>query len=78
VVLLGDLGIGEKAKIIGYSNCNSQYRRKLLTMGLTPGTEVTVVSVAPLGDPVELSIRGLFICLRKSEAHIIKLEKLPQ
>jgi ferrous iron transport protein A len=78
VVLLSDLGIGEKAIIKGYSNCNPQYRRKLLIMGLTPGTEVTVAGVAPLGDPVELSIRGLCICLRKSEAHIIKLEKLTQ
>ncbi|MBA2654608.1 MAG: ferrous iron transport protein A [Gammaproteobacteria bacterium] len=73
---LRDLSIGEKARIIGYSPCDRHYRRKLLVMGLTPGTEVTLIGIAPLGDPVEISSRGHCLCLRKSEAHVLKLEKL--
>jgi Fe2+ transport system protein FeoA len=77
VVQLGDLSIGEKAKILGYGAGDRAYRRKLLIMGLTPGTEVTVAGIAPFGDPIKISSRGLFICLRKSEARILKLERLP-
>lgn len=73
---LNDLLIGDKAKIIGYAAGDSPYRRKLLVMGLTPGAELSVVSIAPLGDPVEIISRGLFLCLRKSEAAILKLEKI--
>lgn len=76
MVQLCDLSIGERAKIIGYLSSESQYRRKLLVMGLTPGAEITMVGIAPLGDPVEISIRGLLLCLRKSEAHILQLERL--
>jgi ferrous iron transport protein A len=77
VIQLGDLSIGETAKIVGYvSPANKCYRQKLLVMGLTPGTEITLLGIAPLGDPVEIRIRGLFLSLRKSEAGILKLEKI--
>jgi ferrous iron transport protein A len=76
VIYLGDLSIGEKAKIIGYSACNLLCRRKLLVMGLTPGTILKVIGIAPLGDPVQILLRGLTICLRKNEARILKLEKI--
>lgn len=76
MIYLGELSIGEKAKIIGYRDCNQICRRKLLVMGLTPGTELKVTGIAPLGDPVQISIRGLSLCLRKQEARILKLEKI--
>ena len=44
------------------------YRKKLLAMGLTPGTAFEVLRVAPLGDPLEISIRGYSISLRRAEA----------
>lgn len=75
-MFLGDLSIGEKAKIIGYAPCQTMCRRKLLIMGLTPGTEVVVTGIAPLGDPIKISSRGMLICLRKKEAQILKLEKI--
>jgi len=43
-------------------------KKRLLAMGLTPGTEFKVVKVAPMGDPIELKIRGYRLTLRKSEA----------
>jgi Fe2+ transport system protein FeoA len=73
---LNDLSVGDKAKIIGYFTCDLAYRRKLLAMGLTPGTEFTVIGIAPLGDPVEIFARNLCLCLRKAEAGILKLEKI--
>jgi ferrous iron transport protein A len=73
---LGDLTIGDKAKIIGYLACDVIYRRKLLGMGFTPGTVLQMISVAPLGDPIQIQVRGLRVCLRKKEAQILKLEKI--
>ena len=45
-------------------------------MGLTPGTELSVVRVAPLGDPVEIKVRGFSLSLRKDEADALQIEKL--
>jgi Fe2+ transport system protein FeoA len=51
-------------------------RRRILDMGVVPGTEVEVVKVAPLGDPVDLLIRGYHLSLRKEEAREIFVEKV--
>jgi ferrous iron transport protein A len=50
-------------------------RRRLLDMGITPGTEVYIRKVAPLGDPIEITIRGYELSLRKSEAESVSVEK---
>jgi ferrous iron transport protein A len=50
-------------------------RRRLLDMGLTPGTKVSVRKVAPFGDPMELSLRGYELTLRGEDAHNIKMKK---
>ena len=50
---------------------------RLQEMGLTKGAEFTVVKVAPLGDPVEISLRGYRLCLRKGETRDFELELLP-
>lgn len=70
---LSDLAIGQKAKVVGYVKGNKSYRKKLLAMGLTKGTEFTVTRVAPLGDPVEISLRGFSLTLRKGEADTIEV-----
>ena len=49
-------------------------RRRLLELGLVPGTLVTVVGVSPLGDPLELEVRGSRLSLRKKEALSIEVE----
>jgi Fe2+ transport system protein FeoA len=49
-------------------------RRRLLELGLTPGTQVTIVGVSPLGDPLELSVRGSRVSIRKKDALEIEVE----
>ena len=55
---LKDLAVGERAAVVGFQEGAKHYRQKLLAMGLTPGTQLSVVRVAPLGDPVEIKVRG--------------------
>ncbi|MGY6277548.1 FeoA family protein [Methylomonas sp. MgM2] len=73
---LKELGIGDRAKIVGFNAGGKAYRRKLLAMGLTPGTEISLIRVAPLGDPVEIWIRGHSLSLRKHEADALAVDKL--
>jgi len=69
--------IGDSAKISGFlAGSESNYKRKLLAMGLTKGTQVQVTKKAPLGDPVELEVRGYRLSLRKDEAAVLELEGL--
>ena len=69
---LTDLNVGETARIKGYEKeSNPQYRQKLLAMGLTPETLVTLERIAPMGDPIQLRVRGYDLSLRKQEAIIL-------
>lgn len=72
---LNELKPGEKGIIRGFSenNSNEDY---LMELGLTTGTLVTLVRFAPLGDPLEIKIRGFFLSIRKSEAKFILVEKI--
>jgi len=72
---LTTLQVGERAIISGYSKQGKAIRPKLLAMGLTRGTEVCLKRTAPLGDPVELEVRGFHLSLRKDEAAILFVEK---
>lgn len=73
---LKDLRPGTKGKIIGYSKGSTDYRRRLLVLGATPGVDFEVVRVAPLGDPVEIRVRGSLISVRKSEADVMLIQAL--
>ena len=73
-MLLKDLKPGAKGRIVGYSKEATAYRRRLLMLGATPGVAFEVVRVAPLGDPVEIRVRGSFISVRKDEAAIMEVE----
>lgn len=75
-VFLNDLNAGDKVKIVGFYKGQASYRNRLLAMGLTVGTEFTLVRTAPLGDPIEISVRGFSLILRKNEAKILKLERV--
>jgi len=75
-IRIKDLNVGDKCRIIGYKKTNKEYRKRLLTMGLTPKTEFTITRIAPLGDPIEINIRNFSLILRKSEARILILEKI--
>ncbi len=72
---LGDLDVGNKGKVVGFVKGATAYREKLLAMGLTRGIEFVVKRVAPLGDPVEINVRGFDLSLRKDEALAIMIEK---
>ncbi|MBX9586588.1 MAG: ferrous iron transport protein A [Gammaproteobacteria bacterium] len=76
MLTIKDLHVGDEAKIKGFSQCDPHYRQKLLAMGLLPGSVIKLTCVAPLGDPVQIVIRGSVLSLRKSEASVLKLEKI--
>lgn len=76
MTLLNELPIGAVARVTGFSDRNDPCRRRLLSMGLTPGAVVAVTRRAPLGDPVEVNLRGTALCLRREEARIITVEQI--
>jgi ferrous iron transport protein A len=73
IVSLAEMIPGEAAIITGYRSGGKEYRRKLLSFGLTAGTKIILVKIAPLGDPVEITVRGYSLSLRKSEADVLEL-----
>ncbi len=54
---------------------NRAFRRRLMELGLVPGTEISVLNVAPLGDPLELSVRGCRLSIRSHEAALVEVEQ---
>ncbi|MCH5162218.1 MAG: ferrous iron transport protein A [Clostridiales bacterium] len=71
--LLSELNIGESgvvAKVAG----EGRLRRRLFDMGITPGAAITLRKVAPLGDPMEVNLRGYELTLRRSEAELVTVE----
>jgi Fe2+ transport system protein FeoA len=69
---LAEARLGELLTIEGIGG-RGAFRRRLLEMGLLPGTPVTVKSVAPLGDPIELLVRGASLSIRKEEAATVNV-----
>jgi ferrous iron transport protein A len=75
-ICLGDLAQGCKGRVMGYNQITRGYKGKLLAMGLTPGTEFAITRYAPLGDPVEIRVRGFSLSLRKHEANALLVEEV--
>ena len=75
-ISLKNLAVGDSGRIVGFEQADKAYRKRLLAMGLTPGTEFRVTHFAPMGDPVEIKLRGFSLTLRKDEAAILLIEKL--
>ena len=73
---LSELVVGETAMVRALGNASASYRSKLMAMGMLPGTEFTLVRVAPLGDPVEIAVRGFLLSLRKREADVMSIERV--
>ena len=69
---LDELAIGQEATIVTVGG-EKILRRRLLDMGLTPKTKVMVRKVAPLGDPIELRLRGYLLTIRKEDAQRIEV-----
>ena len=70
---LSQFNIGDKG-IIKTVSGEGKIRRRLFDMGVTPGAEILLRKRAPLGDPIEIKIRGYELTLRLSEAELISLE----
>ena len=70
---LKDVKVGETAVIVRLHG-EGALKRRIMDMGLTKGTEVFVRKVAPLGDPLELTVRGYELSLRKGDAELIEVQ----
>ncbi|WP_035294953.1 FeoA family protein [Clostridium sp. KNHs214] len=70
---LDELSIGEQGSVVTISK-ESSVKRRLMDMGILPGTKLTVEGKAPMGDPIEIKLRGYKLTLRKSEASDILVE----
>lgn len=69
---LRDVAIGESAKVVKLHG-EGAVKRRIMDMGITKGVEVYVRKVAPLGDPLELTVRGYELSLRKDDAAMIEV-----
>ena len=70
---LRDARIGETVKVVKLHG-EGAIKRRIMDMGITKGTDVYVRKVAPLGDPVEVTVRGYELSLRKADAEMIEVE----
>lgn len=71
--LLSELPVGGKARVLAIRDAD-EVSLRILEMGVTPGVALTVVGFAPLGDPLEIELRGYLLSLRRSEAERVQVE----
>ena len=72
--VLSDLKVGQKAKVLKLNETNKEIRRHLLDMGVTRDTEVLVKKIAPMGDPIDISLRDYELCICKNDLSKIEVE----
>ena len=70
---LKEVAIGSSAKVVKLHG-EGALKRRIMDMGITKGVEITVRKVAPLGDPIEITVRGYELSIRKSDADLIEVE----
>ena len=70
---LREVKVGETVKVVKVSG-EGAVKRRIMDMGITKGVEIYVRKVAPLGDPVEVTVRGYELSLRKQDAEMIEVE----
>ena len=70
---LKDVKVGESTRVVRV-NGQGALRRRIMDMGVTKGTKIYVRKMAPLGDPIEISVRGYELSLRKEDAASIEVE----
>ena len=71
---LSSLKVGQEARIIKLDVSNKEIRRHLLDMGLTRGVIVKIKKIAPMGDPIDLELRGYELCVGKEDLNKIEVE----
>lgn len=72
---LKEVAIGSTVKVVKLHG-EGAVKRRIMDMGLTKGVTVTVRKVAPLGDPIEMTVRGYELSLRKADAEMVEVEAL--
>ena len=70
---LKEIPVGGKAKVVKIHG-EGAVKRRIMDMGITKGVEIYIRKVAPLGDPVEITVRGYELSLRKADAEIVEVE----
>lgn len=70
---LKDVAIGETVKVVKL-NGKGAVKRRIMDMGITKGVDVTLRKVAPLGDPIDITVRGYQLSIRKEDAETIEVE----
>lgn len=71
---LSELEVGQRAKVLKLSEQDKAIRRHLLDMGITRGVEITIKKIAPMGDPIDISLRDYELCIRKADLQKIEVE----
>ena len=74
--LLSELKVGQRAKVLKLNETNKAIRRHLLDMGVTRDTEVKIKKIAPMGDPIDISLRDYELCISKADLEKIEVEVL--
>ena len=72
---LGETKTGNTVKVIKISG-QGAIKRRIMDMGITRGVQISVRKVAPLGDPIEITVRGYELSIRKYDAKIIEVERV--
>ena len=73
IMTLRDVSVGQTVKVVKLSG-EGPVRRRIMDMGITKGVEIYVRKVAPLGDPIEVTVRGYELSIRKADAEIIEVQ----
>ena len=73
---MSDLVVGQKAKVLKLNEDDKAIRRHLLDMGVTRGVEIIIKKIAPMGDPIDISLRDYELCIRKEDLRKIEVEAL--
>lgn len=71
---LSELKLGERAQVVAIPGTD-EVSVRLLEMGLTPGASLELIGIAPLGDPLELELRGYRLSIRRREAELVEVQK---
>jgi len=76
MIKITDFVQGDRVRLVDFGQTDSHYRRRLLSLGVTCGVEVSVIRIAPLGCPVQVEVRSTSLALRKDEACHLLWERL--
>lgn len=74
---LKDVKVGTTAKVVKI-NGKGVYKRRIMDMGITKNSQIFVRKVAPLGDPIEITVRGYELSLRKADAECVEIELIQE